>query len=51
MTEFFGADTPIREITLRKGEEFIAYRQNEDEAKNCTINKDLSVLRGMFGKA
>ena len=43
MTEFFEADTPIGGITVRKGEEFITYRRNEDEAKNCTINKDLSV--------
>jgi site-specific recombinase XerD len=49
MTEFFGADTPLVDITSRRVEEFIAERRKEVRA--CTVNKDLSVLRQMFGKA
>jgi hypothetical protein len=40
MTEFFGADTPLVDITSRRVEEFIGERRKEVRA--CTVNKPLS---------
>jgi integrase len=51
MVEFFDADTLITQINQKRTEEFKVFRVNEDDARPCTVNKDLAVLRAMFKKA
>jgi hypothetical protein len=51
MLNFFEPDTPLIDIPQRWIEEYKAWRKNEDDARACTINKDLAVLRSLFQKA
>lgn len=51
MIEFFEEDTLLTDINQKRIEEYKTFRMHEDEARPCTANKDLAVLRAMFKKA
>lgn len=49
LADFFGADTPLDEVTPERIRQFIAYREKAVSA--ATINRDLAVLRSALALA